>query len=431
MLIVRLILYYFQIIYWNSLPISVVKRKQLKKFKEVFEYAKKHSAFYRDIYTKANVLDLEIKSIEDIKKIPVIDKATLRKYSYEQILTQPITKDLNPHSTSGSSGVPFMLYFDKYTDYTAHIRVLYTIRKATGYTPFKKIAMITRYGKDEKFGFEQDLSLVQKLQNFFRLFRREIISIHEEPDIIIEQLIASKPDILWSTPSIAEIVVNRLAERNIQLNIPSLVFTSESFSPLQFKKFYKHISENIVDVYGSMESPCLGYEVNHSGVKHVFPNSNMFEYVDSEFGDPKTSGSVVVTNLLNKVMPIIRYNLNDLGQKLDSDEFPYRRIGPIDGRIDDLMDLPDGRSFAHHHAYEMLMDFFECEQYKFIQNHKDFVILQLKIKEEASEEFVRAKAYERWSKNFSPEYLRIEFVDRFVINPKTGKFKNIEKTLRY
>ncbi|HPW65755.1 MAG TPA: hypothetical protein PLY32_00130 [Salinivirgaceae bacterium] len=426
-MIYNLIKYYFSLHYWQRASLESVKKMQLKKFREIFEYARENSKFYRELYTKHGVMDLKIKSFEDIKKIPIVTKLMFKEYESRDIVTCEIDNKVNLHTTSGSSGEPLKVYFDKFADYSSHTRVFFALRKIASYNPFKKIMLITRYEESDNFQVESDLSILKKMQNFFGLFNREIISIYRDVDYMIERISKSKPYILWSTPSVIEIVANRLAEKGISLNIPYLYFTSEHFNQIQFEKFKKYISDNIIDIYGSMESPCLGFELNKSGERTVYPNSNLFEIINErDFGGQRV-GDVIITNLINYTMPIIRYDLKDLCEIKEDKNIPHKYISPIIGRIDDILQFPDGKQFVHHHAHEMFMDFEECEQFKFLQKDNGPIVLQLKPNKRFSNDFIKEKAYQRWNKRFSQYILEIEFVEKFEINPTTGKFKNIEK----
>lgn len=427
MLIIRLIAYYCSLIYWHNASVDSTKKMQLKKFNNLFQYACRNSEFYHHFYKEAGVLNLKINSFDDIKKIPIIDKTILKKYSIDKIITTAITPKLNQHMTSGSSGEPFKIYFDKYSDYSAHIRVFFALRKIAHYNPLKKITLITRYKEKDKFQVEGDLSLISKLQRFLGIFQREIISIYSDPDYIIDRIYNSTPYILWSTPSILEIVVNRMIEKNISMQIPFLFFTSENLSPLQYSKFNTHLSKNIVDIYGAMESPCLGFELNKCGQRIVYPNSNLFEIINLRNTDNGETGDVIITNLMNYTMPIIRYDLKDICMTLNTPGFPNKEIGEIVGRIDDILEFPDGTKFAHHHAYEMFMDFEECDHYKIVQLKDKTIQLQIKPNPKFLQQEVIEKAHQRWNKRFPGEKIEIILSEKFEINPLTGKFKNIEK----
>lgn len=425
-MIFELLKYYFSLNYWDYASLEAIKKMQVKKFREVFEYAREHSSFYKNLYRDAGVLDLEIKNLADIEKIPIVDKYLLKKYSYEEILTTPLTDELNLHTTSGSTGEPFKIYLNKFEDYTAHVRV-FRMLQTLGYNPFRKIAMITRYETDDKFQVEGDVSILSKLQKYFNIFQRQIISIYEEPAVIIEKVKKENPYILWSTPSVLDMIANELIQQNKKFNIPYVVLTSENIAPHQYEKFFSCISKNVVGLYGMMESPTLAFDKNNTGHLRIFPNTFFVEYVDKKMYDGKLAGIPVVTNLVNRTMPFIRYKTHDSSDILDSPQFPCKEIGYVSGRMDDILHFPDGKQFVHHHAYEMFMDFEECEQFKFVQKNNGPIVLQIKSNKLFSYKSIQEKAIQRWNKRFSQYPFEVEFVERFYIDPVTGKFKNIEK----
>jgi phenylacetate-coenzyme A ligase PaaK-like adenylate-forming protein len=202
-------------------PVEKVKEMQLRKFKEVFEYARANNPFYRDLYTKAGIMDLDIQTWDDVEKVPIVDKDEYRRIPLEQRISEPYNpKKHYKHSTSGSSGNPLMIVYSKFVEYTGHVRVFYMLVRAAHYNPFQKIFMIARYEEDDKFAIEKDLSFIGKLQKWCHFFQREIVSIYRDPDYIINRILEEKPKIIWATPSVMEIVTNRLIVRDIKLNIP-------------------------------------------------------------------------------------------------------------------------------------------------------------------------------------------------------------------
>lgn len=425
-MIFNLLNYYLSLSFWDKASVDAVKRMQLKKFREVFEYARKNSSFYKNLYRDAGVLELEIKTIDDIEKIPVIDKYLLKKYNYQDIITRPLTNRLNLHTTSGSSGEPFKVYQNKYEDYTAHVRV-FIMLQTLGYNPFRHITMITRYESNDKFKIEGDVSILSKLQKYLNLFQRHIISIYEEPAVIIKKVELDKPFILWSTPSVLDMIANELLLQNKKLNIPRVVLTSENLAPHQYEKLFSCISKNIVNLYGLMEAPTLAFDINNTGRLRTFPNTVLVEYINQLMHDGQLIGTPVITNLVNFTMPFIRYNTHDVSNILRTSGFPVKEIGYVRGRMDDILQFPDGNHFVHHHAHEMFMDFEECEQFKFYQISNGPIVLQLKPNKRFSNDSIITKALLRWNKRFSKYPLKIEIVERFEINHITGKFKNIEK----
>lgn len=425
-MIFKLLYYYLSLYYWDYATIASVKRMQLKKFRKVFEYARENSRFYRDLYTEHGIMDLKIKTWEDIQKIPVINKAMLRGCSTENIITCAIESRINIHSTSGSSGEPFKIAYSKFEDYSAHVRMTKAIMRY-GYTPFKKLALLSRYESGHKFEIEDDISRLSYFQKKLKLFPKKVISIFEPLDLIVKQLEEYKPFIIWSTPSFIHILALWLEKEDRKLEIPICFLMAETISPNQLVFFRERVCKNVIDAYGCMESPSMGFSFNSSSYKDIIVNTTLTEINNIREQNDQNVGDIVITSLINKTMPFIRYDLGDFVGVLPDNDFPIKKIGKVNGRFDDILSFGDNLTLSFHQTYQMFHEFHECEQYKFIQSGEGDIILQLKIKEGIQKEFILEKATVIWKKYYPNSPLIIEFKDSFEIDSKTGKFKVIEK----
>ncbi|MFP3975802.1 MAG: phenylacetate--CoA ligase family protein [Dehalococcoidia bacterium] len=102
--------------YWNPVLETLDREKlqalQLRKFKRILGWAYDNSPFYRRLYQDAGLEPGDIKSFEDIHKVPKIDKDMLRDtqqrepFPYGDILTVPTEKVSIFRQTSGTTGVP-------------------------------------------------------------------------------------------------------------------------------------------------------------------------------------------------------------------------------------------------------------------------------------------------------------------------------------
>jgi len=68
--------------YWNpileTLPREKLQQLQLRKFKNILKWAYENSPFYRSLYQSAGLEPGDIKTFDDIRKVPKTDKAMLR-----------------------------------------------------------------------------------------------------------------------------------------------------------------------------------------------------------------------------------------------------------------------------------------------------------------------------------------------------------------
>jgi phenylacetate-CoA ligase len=422
----RLLLHFLDLLRHQRMSTEEIQRWQVRSFRRVFEHAREHSPFYRALYRENSVENLRIQQLSDIHALPTISKGDLRRHHASEIVTRDLADpEITVHSTSGSSGEPFKVYFTRTEDYTSHIRVLWMLLQE-GYNPRKKITMVTRYEERDRFEVERDVALLAWLQRRLRLFRREIISIYEDPAEVLRRLAAQPPDILWSTPSMMDIVANRAREASVNLGLPVLFLTSETISSSLCALIKKYIARRVVNLYGMMESPSIAVGFDLPESIEVFTPSVLVEY-----GQPRQDGDslvaeVIITNLVNLTMPIIRYRTGDIVHIDDPNErFPTRRIGTVVGRTDDIVTLPSGRKVAHHQAHEMFLAFHECEQWQLCQSRNGGVSLRLRIAADAEPTRASEKALQIWARRYPRDPIEVVFVDEIRIDPRTGKLKNI------
>jgi len=427
-MLLYLLKYYNQISTWKSLDSTEIRQRQIIRFNAIFQHAKNNSVFYKDLYQKHRVLNLEIKSMKDIERLPVIDKSVLRNYSLQDIATVDVSnpRKFNIRSTSGSTGEPFRIAYNKREDFTNQVRHFWSLRQY-GYQPLKKVLIVTRYEPDAVYQYEKDLKWFRTIQKLLPFFRRQIVSVYEPIEKIVEKIQKEKPYILWSTPSMLQIISYKMQEKGIKLNTPYVCFTSETVFDKQAQLFYDTLGKNLVNYYGCMESPTIGFDINMENKFRLFPNSAMFEFIDHRTENNQHLATPVLTNLINFTMPIIRYNTKDIAYVEDHPDFGVKYLGKFIGRLDDIFEFPDGTMFAHHHAHEMFMDFHECEHFKFVQYPDKSITLQLKVKNSVDKNEIKAKALQRWQKRYPDKIISIEFVDEFPIDTQSGKTRNMER----
>ena len=423
----KLLKYYLEQQRWTRLSADETRHRQTAKFRQLFEYARINSHFYRKVYKEAGVEDLKIRTFDDIQKVPMVDKAMMRAYAPEEIMTRPNTPDLVQITTSGSTGEPFKIYQTKYEQYTAHLRVLGMLT-ALGYRPWQLILMLWRLEPSTVLPIEQDLSLLKRLQKAFKLFRRDILSVYTPPEEVVPWIQAHKDaKVFWSTVSVLSILCDHLESRNVTFDFNQTILSSEILLPEQRQRFAEYMGGHVVSHYGIMECPTIGFDDGVDDRKRIFTNSCMMELLNIEERDGEPQGELVITNLVNWTMPFIRYNTHDSSVMLDDTDCPAKMIGSICGRLDDTLTLPGGGKLTHHHAYGMFCDFDDCMQYKFVQTRDGQIILRLNTREGVEQTLVREKALARWNQRYPAEPLAIEFVETMPLDPKTGKFKNIER----
>ena len=91
----------------ETLPKSKLKALQLERLHAIVERAYAQNQFYRDLYDEAGVKPSDVKSLEDIHKLPFLEKKTVRAaYPYGMVLKMPSDPGgpVQIHATSGTTG---------------------------------------------------------------------------------------------------------------------------------------------------------------------------------------------------------------------------------------------------------------------------------------------------------------------------------------
>jgi len=102
--------------YWNpileTLPPEKLQQLQLKKFQNIFRWAYEHSKFHHKLYSDAGIEPDDIKTFDDIRKVPKVEKSMMRAiqgkdpYPYGDMLCVPLEEVTEYHQTSGTTGQP-------------------------------------------------------------------------------------------------------------------------------------------------------------------------------------------------------------------------------------------------------------------------------------------------------------------------------------
>ena len=96
---------------WETLPREDIEKKQLESLKEIVKYAYDNTIYYKKSFDEAGVKPEDIKTLEDIKKLPFIDKQTERKTQgigsmVGELCAVPENDIVFISASSGSTGVP-------------------------------------------------------------------------------------------------------------------------------------------------------------------------------------------------------------------------------------------------------------------------------------------------------------------------------------
>jgi phenylacetate-coenzyme A ligase PaaK-like adenylate-forming protein len=313
---------------------------QSVKLKRLVNHAYSTVSFYKKLFDECGLRPEEIQSIEDITKIPVIDKKLMAQNSYENLISKRYNiKNLIRVKTAGSNGDPYMFYIDRSFD------------------QFRKAQFLRPYITNGKRPFDRSVSLSvtksapSKWYHHFGLMPESRIFTGEDLNRQIEILKNIKPDIIQGYGSVLSLISNKIIEDNISITKPRLIFTdSELLMPEMRENIEKAFENQVLDIYGTFETDNIAYECSKHEGYHIAIDSIIMEYLkDTRPAENSGEGEIVVTVLNNSAMPFIRYNLHDIGSFINKScscgrTFPL--MNQVKGRASDYLLTEDGRKFS-------------------------------------------------------------------------------------
>jgi len=200
---------------------------------------------------------------------------------------------------------------------------------------------------------------------------------------IVNILIDYDPQVLHGNRSHIDLIAMELLKRGIRPNGVKLIVVGAEIIHEKSRNLYKQaFGMDAIECYGSVEMGVMAYEIQ--GTQGLYLNNDLtfFEFLDKN-GKPVKEGEpgrIVVTDLLAKTMPFIRYDQGDyaiIKKFTGSNGKSEHRIIKIIGRDDDQVLLPDGSVRPFHDFYEIMDKFQGILQFRVIQKTKSH--FQVKI----------------------------------------------------
>jgi len=335
--------------FWRATP-EQLERHRLERLRLLLRHAAATSPFHHDRLAAAGVSADTLHTCDDIRVLPLLDKNDLNQHM-DRILSNAIPLDLLiKSSTGGSSGVPLTFYRDR--DVTAVRRAQdYFFNARLGICPGTKRAWVWGSPID----VNQLASLKARLANFLSERAIYFYSFDADREAIaafISQLQSHRPEAIFAYPNMLAVIAEQIRESGADVSpVRRIITTAEPTYDWQRELFRAVFGGGTYERYGSREIGTVAAEgPEHNGMV-VFEPTYYMEVVDERGGavGGDSMGELVVTDLYNFAMPLIRYRTGDLVRieaASPADESCWRRITAVGGRVVDLIVRPDGARIA-------------------------------------------------------------------------------------
>jgi phenylacetate-CoA ligase len=400
--------------------------KQEEMLTKMVRYAYENIKYYHNIFGKYNLKPQDIKTAKDMYKLPVLTKEDIKKH-WEDFKPTGLKKThYKVFPTGGTTGIPLFYRVSK-EDRFLSLALLYRGWGLAGY----------EFGDPVVFIGGASISVDTSTPIFKFLHERATnirkLSSFDMSDQKLSQYIkiinTFKPKFIRGYPSAIYYLSQWVHKNNSYVNpIRGIFTTSEKLFPNMRSSIEEVFNCRVFDGYGLNDGGLSAYECREHRGMHVDTERSLLEICD-ERDSPMVNkeGRILATNLMNKAMPLIRYDTGDLGilsNRICTCGNNHPMLENIIGRSVDILTTPEGKKV---HGWFFLYTFWKynkgIRQYQVVQ--RDTKHINIKIVKENGFDPAILDIIRKTAASISKGWhLDFHFVDR--IEPtKSGKRKFI------
>lgn len=297
-----------------------------KKINEIVRYAAVNSKFYKKLYS-----NIDLNNDVDLEKLPIINKDSIKEnfedvVAYDDILKTQLKeyfkssfdfekRYLNKYlafHTSGSTGNPAYIIWGErefaITTASYYLKLMDLIKsKDLVNNDINRIAYIGIM--DDYVGGNSWAYSMKSLVNL------KMFSVFSPKEELYKGLNEFKPDLIMTKPSLLGELARKQRDGKINLNLKKIIFAGEMISPNDSRDIEDYFGVKASNSYSTCETGPIAFQFNESIEElSIFEDMVYVELVDDNgkrINEYYKEGNIVVTNLYNKTMPFIRYNLAD------------------------------------------------------------------------------------------------------------------------
>lgn len=334
----------------GRLSSSGLAELQDARLRRLVTWAYERVPYYRRLFEANGLRPGDIQGVSDLDRIPVTTKARIQSAEPDLFMARGIDPEQCVRlTTSGSTGVPLRLTFTK-RDFSRTNMNWFRPQRAWGIRPHFSQMEITG-----PHNFISGKAWYQRLG----AWKREQVSVFRPVAEWAALWNRLKPDVLWGySGSLVLLARQTLDHGPLQPQPKFVVGVSDLCSESDRETIRKALGCELIDLYGAAETGCLAWTCPSGEGSHINSDTVIVQVCrDGRTIPAGESGNIIVTNLLSQAMPIIRYDLGDIG-RLSPRAPDCGRSLPLlevlEGRADGVLRLPSGRRLSPMFFYGVM-----------------------------------------------------------------------------
>jgi phenylacetate-CoA ligase len=322
-----------------------VRQLQWQRLRTLLEHAYDQCPFYRQRFDRTDLTPGDLRGLEDLRALPILEKRDIQEQGEDMVARDWPRDDLIPNQTGGSTGAPMSFHLSKARKCSRAAATLRHNRWA-GWRVGDRAAVIWGAPRDRP-----DTSWRARLRG--TLLREPLwldtANITEANMVAFHAALSAwRPRIIQAYARAAVLFAKYLQARGLTPHRPHALVTSAEVLEADERRLLEDVFGcPVFNRYGCREVSVVASECPAHGGLHIMAEGLYIE-IETPHGPaaPGEMGSILVTDLLNHAMPLVRYRIGDLGAWA-AGTCPCGRGLPrlerVAGRVTDFLVGCDGR----------------------------------------------------------------------------------------
>jgi phenylacetate-CoA ligase len=310
---------------------------QLEKLKNLLKFCHEQNGFYQRRFKEIGFHPDDFHNFSDLEKLPVLTKEDIRQAS-DRLFSDSFSKENSIHNrTGGSTGVPLHTYVDFDA---AGFKKAATVRhnRWAHLVPGNRLASV--WGDTER-----PLPLRLRLRNMLtdRAIYLDTLKFDEEHiEAFIHKIHKFRPLVMMGHAHSIYRLAEYIRDNNVDdISFSGIITTAMVLTDTERRTIESVFNSPIFDRYGCEELSIIASECDAHRGMHKFAEGL---YVECHGEGKNLPGNLIITDLVNRAMPMIRYEIGDYAFTVEG-ECPCGRALPrlreVIGRTADFLYTPD------------------------------------------------------------------------------------------
>ncbi|MEQ5814959.1 phenylacetate--CoA ligase family protein [Marinobacter sp. NFXS11] len=395
---------------------------QNERLYEMVRFCKQNVPYYQQLFAEHGLRDQDITHVDDLHKIPVLDKDTLRKDqgNFRAAGSTPYILQ----NTSGSTGTPLTLAVDETTykmamalvvDHEEFHGVPFGARRAT----FAG-RMVQRANDLSPPFWRFNRAENQRLYSSYHLNKDTFPFYRKDLDSFAPLELIGYPSAISDIAGYYE-----LTETRPEFRPQAIITNSETLLSWQRERIENVFQCPVRDYYGTAEYVVFAGQ-DEKGLYEINPTLGITEVLTGESN--RLQGDIIATSLTNYCMPLLRYRVGDSATLISESEGNVQTVfAGINGRLDDYIETPDGRRIGRiDHIFKGLRGIKEAQVIQETDEHCRILIVKDSDESSLNEHTLRENFHARTGPEMK---LLIEYTCQ-IPRAANGKFKSVVRAAK-